>query len=594
MFSPTAIHHPDQRPPAEAPRVQPCRSSPPRPAAPRGGRIGSSPLGCAARRRAARPSAISARRARRPARSTRRSATRPARGRRCRRAPPRSARREPRGGAVGDGPQRRRAACAPRRASRARRQRRRRSPTSIVLVGLARVAHDGRRTTAPHRRRRAPSRGASEPSGWPTLTITTPPGVEAVARELEELPRRQVERDVGLAVGVDEDRVVARASCARRNGRASAVCVCRCGRAQVEPAPADVGQLAVDLDRVDARAPGSSGRSARAVVPAALPRIATARGGAGAAGERQHEELVPVVAGQVAPGPVDRVDRLALVELQPALAVGLLDHARVLVLGLGLLRSRAPSVGRLDRADRAARAARRSPPARARPARGRSAERGDQRAARARRPGTCAGCRRAGSAAARRGTSPTSEPEVEIAYSRPATRPASSTARDASAGSAYGETAPSSSTGDGDQHAARRPASRRTRRPRRGRARRPTRRRNGPATNGTTASSAGGAEHERAQPAQRRVAVGQAPADPVADRQRDEHDRDRVRPDDRRRAEERRQQPRGGDLGAERRAPPTTNDEQARGGRRRCGAGVALRASCRLSQPSPCESDRAP
>jgi hypothetical protein len=47
------------------------------------------------------------------------------------------------------------------------------------------------------------------------------------------------------------------------------------------------------------------------------------------------------------------------------------------------------------------------------------------------------------------------------------------------------------------------------------------------------------------------VAVGEAPAEPVADREGDEDDADRVRPDDRRGAEVRRQQARRGDLDSE-------------------------------------------
>ena len=62
-------------------------------------------------------------------------------------------------------------------------------------------------------------------------------------------------------------------------------------------------------------------------------------------------------------------------------------------------------------------------------------------------------------------------------------------------------------------------------------------------------------EHEHAEAVHVGVPVGEPPAEPVADRERDEHDRDRVRPDDRRVAEERRDQPRGRDLG--RRASPT-------------------------------------
>ena len=54
-------------------------------------------------------------------------------------------------------------------------------------------------------------------------------------------------------------------------------------------------------------------------------------------------------------------------------------------------------------------------------------------------------------------------------------------------------------------------------------------------------------------PARVRVPVGEPAAEPVAARQRDQHDRDRVRPHDRRGAERGRDQPRRGDLGAQRR-----------------------------------------
>ena len=139
---------------------------------------------------------------------------------------------------------------------------------------------------------------------------------------------------------------------------------------------------------------------------------------AGAGRERQHQEAVPVAAGQHRAGPPQRVDRLALVELEPARAVGLLDHPRVLVGRLGLV-EHAPAVGRLGRP-------------------GRERERGDQRGgneqtarAEARAPrrtpaprparGTCAGCRSPRSPTSETKKTPTSEPTVETAYSRPAT-----------------------------------------------------------------------------------------------------------------------------------------------------------------------------
>ena len=83
---------------------------------------------------------------------------------------------------------------------------------------------------------------SSWPSGWPALTISTPPGREAVAHRLEELHGGQVERDVGLAVGVDRDDVVARVGpaqerAARPRGRgAGAGCSCRSTRARCRTA----------------------------------------------------------------------------------------------------------------------------------------------------------------------------------------------------------------------------------------------------------------------------------------------------------------------------------------------------------------------
>ena len=55
--------------------------------------------------------------------------------------------------------------------------------------------------------------------------------------------------------------------------------------------------------------------------------------------------------------------------------------------------------------------------------------------------------------------------------------------------------------------------------------------------------------------------VGEPAAEPVADRERDQDDADRVRPDDRRGAEVRRHQPRDGDLGAERAGADDEDEE---------------------------------
>ena len=73
-----------------------------------------------------------------------------------------------------------------------------------------------------------------------------------------------------------------------------------------------------------------------------------------------------------------------------------------------------------------------------------------------------------------------------------------------------------------------------------------------------------GHQREQAQAAHVRVAVGQPPAQPVADRQRDQHDADRVGPHDGGGAEVGGEQPHGGDLGAEG-ARPHHEDQQRQG-----------------------------
>ncbi|CAA9469192.1 MAG: hypothetical protein AVDCRST_MAG65-606, partial [uncultured Solirubrobacteraceae bacterium] len=60
------------------------------------------------------------------------------------------------------------------------------------------------------------------------------------------------------------------------------------------------------------------------------------------------------------------------------------------------------------------------------------------------------------------------------------------------------------------------------------------------------------------------VAVGHPAAVPGADGEGDEHDADRVGPDDRRGAEVRREQPRGGDLGTQGRHADDEDDERQR------------------------------
>src|SRR5919204_6226088 len=169
-------------------------------------------------------------------------------------------------------------------------------------------------------------------------------GCEVVAHLGEELARGQIERDVGLAVGVDDDDVPAARRGAQERARVGGVDV-EVGPVHVEEAAADLGQGRVDLHAVHAGlrevvAVGARSRARRVAEDRHRAR-------APAAGERQHEHLVPVIVGEPLAGAVDRVHRKTLVELQTALAVGLLGHAGVLVVGLALP-DHARAVGRLD------------------------------------------------------------------------------------------------------------------------------------------------------------------------------------------------------------------------------------------------------
>ena len=226
-------------------------------------------------------------------------------------------------------------------------------------------------------------------------------GHQPVAGEPEELARGQVERDVGLAVGVDHDRLPALLGPPQERPGVLRVELEARPVAQAEPAAAQLGQLAVDLHAVDPRAgeelPVGAHRRAGAVAEDGqrARRAAEHADGRG-------EVAVPHVVGQHGVGSPDGMEGLALVELQAALAVGQLDHARVLVGRLALL-EHAHAVGRLrgpgrHQQRRADRDRHQQVPARQR-------ERRDERRPRRRRAGTSAASRRAGRARARPGTS---------------------------------------------------------------------------------------------------------------------------------------------------------------------------------------------
>src|SRR5215216_7219818 len=77
------------------------------------------------------------------------------------------------------------------------------------------------------------------------------PRRKAVADEGEELQGRQVERDVGLAIGIDDDHVVLAVGPAKPWPRVLVVHGEIRIRVHVEVAVADLRELGVDLDSID-------------------------------------------------------------------------------------------------------------------------------------------------------------------------------------------------------------------------------------------------------------------------------------------------------------------------------------------------------
>ena len=202
---------------------------------------------------------------------------------------------------------------AHRRAQARRRQRPRRSRRAGCW--WARSGRAARAGTPPRSSPPAPSRGRPAPSGWPTFTISHAAGRRAGrAPSSKNSACRQVEGDVGLAVGVDRDHVVAGVGAAEERARVLVVEV-QPRVVHVEVAAADLGQLAVDLHPVDARAreellvgarggPGGVAEHRHAPRRPLEPR------------ERQHQVPVPVVVGEHGVRVVDRVLGLALVQLE--------------------------------------------------------------------------------------------------------------------------------------------------------------------------------------------------------------------------------------------------------------------------------------
>ena len=264
-------------------------------------------------------------------------------------------------------------------------------------------------------------------------------------------------------------------------------------------------------------------------------------------GERQHEHLVPVVVGQPLARAVDRVHRLTLVELKAPLAVGALGDPRVLVLGLAVP-DHTRVAGGLDGADRD-RQQQRHPHRRQdeAPLQGRDGDHGERQGEGQERP-----------------PRPHQRDEQERAEEGAHQRADGRDRVEASGHAAglldrahaqahrVGRNGAEQHDRDGDEHEhADERADERARL-------NAVQRLDGDAQEGLgheghERQQRGGAQHHAAEAGDGRIAVGQAPSDPVADAQRDEHRGDRVGPHDRGGSEPRGQEPRGGDLGAERR-----------------------------------------
>ena len=178
-------------------------------------------------------------------------------------------------------------------------------------------------------RPRDPVQEARVPRHGRDIEREDPTRFEPLPREPEELPRREVERHVGLVVGVDDDQVVALVRAAEERPGIGVVH----GQARVvlepEVAAAGPADRRIELDAVDARLgiehperPRSrAGRVAEDCNRAQRP----------VEQRRQCQERVPDPAGEHRVAAPDRVNGDALVQAQQPLAVGTLDDLDELV-----------------------------------------------------------------------------------------------------------------------------------------------------------------------------------------------------------------------------------------------------------------------
>ena len=209
--------------------------------------------------------------------STCRRATRPAPCRPCRR------RRRASGGSsrarVGAGATRAQLGRHPLRGGLEPRARRRSHAAHQQRVG---VGHGVARRRAGTRR--PWSRSSTCSSSVRALRVADvddhrPAGRQPIARQLEELLRRQVERDVRLAVGVEEDEVVALAGLAQERPRVVGVRRRSCGRSSSPNQRRPMSNSSPSISTASMTVSGKYCAYARATVPPATPSIATLRGG---------------------------------------------------------------------------------------------------------------------------------------------------------------------------------------------------------------------------------------------------------------------------------------------------------------------------
>ena len=389
----------------------------------------------------------------------------------------------------------------------------------------------------------------------------------AARHEAEELARRQVEGHVRLAVGVDEDQVVALAAAAQEGPRVGG----DDGEARVV---AEAEVAAAD----GADAPGRSRR--RRCAPRVVDAEGARRRAAGVAedrrrGARGRPRSGGAVRNMSHSPPVSTVSaRQTEWMARPSLrysrrSAAELHHLDELVPRLLLVDEpglRLDDAGR-DGEQRRAAATPASDPAAA------QQRRGGQRQHGRRRRAWCAACRSSGMVTSAGTNVPMRLPAVESAKTRPATRPASSTPVVASR-MANGVTMPSSTTGGANStsDAANEPT---TAPVESASMPRTERSRNGRATKGMAATSTRGGEHEPAEQPRRRAAVGEAAAEPVAQRERREDEADDVGPHHGRRAVVGRQQARGADLGGHR-ADAGEEDTSGQQETRASGGGVVV------------------